>query len=171
MEITQRIENWAALHYPAWFDFVRMGLGVFLFAKGFIVLSQIEAVQTFITNINLLNGSNLNWSAQFLVQFIAYAHIIGGLFIALGFITRLAIFFQLPILLGAVLFTMPGIRMSAENNLAQGGINFVWSEINLTHNPVEWWTALITLILLISMFIIGSGPWSVDKYLEHYEEE
>jgi hypothetical protein len=61
--------------------------------------------------------------------------------------------------------------MSAENNLAQGGVNFVWSEINLAHNPVEWWTALITLILLISMFIIGSGPWSVDKYLEHYEKE
>ena len=171
MEITQRIENWASLHYPAWFDFVRMGLGVFLFAKGFIVLSQIEAVQTFITNINVLNGSNINWSAQLLVQFIAYIHIIGGLFLAVGFITRLAIFFQIPILLGAVFFTMPGIRMSAENNLAQGGVNFVWSEINLAHNPVEWWTALITLILLISMFIIGSGPWSVDKYLEHYEEE
>ncbi|RDC62574.1 DoxX family protein [Adhaeribacter pallidiroseus] len=171
MEITQKIENWASLHYPAWFDFVRMGLGVFLFAKGFIVLSQIDAVQTFITNINLLNGSHINWSAQLLVQFIAYIHIIGGLFMAVGFITRLAIFFQIPILLGAVFFTMPGIRMSAENNLAQGGVNFVWSEINLTHNPVEWWTALITLILLISMFIIGSGPWSVDKYLEHYEEE
>src|SRR5690349_14688826 len=99
MEITQKIENWATLHYPAWFDFVRMGLGVFLFAKGFIVLSQIEAVQAFITNINLLNGSNMNWSAQFLVQFIAYMHIIGGLFIAVGFITRFAIFFQIPILL------------------------------------------------------------------------
>lgn len=171
MAFTQRIENWAALHYPAWFDFVRMGLGVFLFAKGFIVLSQIEAVQTFITNINLLNGTTTNWDAQLLVQFIAYIHIIGGLFIAVGFITRLAIFFQLPILLGAVLFTMPGVRMNADPNTAQGGVNFVWSEINLNTSSAEWWTALITLILLVSMFIIGSGPWSVDKYLEHYEEE
>lgn len=170
MEITQKIENWASLHYPAWFDFVRMGLGVFLFVKGFIVLSQIESVQTFIANINALNGSNVNWNAQLLVQFIAYMHIIGGLFIALGFLTRIAIFFQIPILLGAVLLTMPGIRMDANNNTAQGGINFVWSEIALSTSTFEWWTALFTLILLISSFIIGSGPWSVDKYLEHYEE-
>jgi len=170
MEITQRIENWASTHYPAWFDFVRMGLGVFLFVKGFIVLSQIEAVQTFITNINALNGTNMDWNAQLLVQFIAYMHIIGGLFIALGFLTRIAIFFQIPILLGAVLFTMPGIRMASDNNMAQGGINFVWSEIQFSTTTAEWWTALFTLILLISCFIIGSGPWSVDKYLEHYEE-
>lgn len=170
MEITQRIENWAATHYPAWFDFVRMGLGVFLFVKGFIVLSQIESVQTFITNINLLNGTSTNWNAQLLVQFIAYMHIIGGLFIAVGFLTRLAIFFQLPILLGAVLFTIPGIPMGADNSMA-GGVNFVWSELSLNTSSTEWWMALFTLILLISMFIIGSGPWSVDKYLEHYEEE
>ncbi|PSR52871.1 DoxX family protein [Adhaeribacter arboris] len=170
MEITQRIENWASTHYPAWFDFVRMGLGVFLFVKGFIVLSQIDSVQMFISNINALNGTNVNWNAQLLVQFIAYMHIIGGLFIALGFLTRIAIFFQLPILLGAVLFTMPGMRMDAGNTMAQGGINFVWTEVNLNTTTFEWWTALFTLILLISSFIIGSGPWSVDKYLEHYEE-
>ncbi|MDQ3291767.1 MAG: DoxX family protein [Bacteroidota bacterium] len=171
MEITQRIENWATTHYPAWFDFLRMGLGIFLFVKGFIVLSQIESVQTFIANINALNGTNVNWNAELLVQFIAYMHIIGGLFIALGFLTRIAIFFQIPILIGAVLFTMPGMRTTTtDNNITQGGINFVWSQLDLSTTTAEWWTALITLILLISCFIIGSGPWSVDKYLEHYEE-
>ena len=171
MELSQRIESWTATHYPAWFDIMRMLLGIFLFVKGFIVLSLIGPIQTFIENINLLNNSNLDWNAQILVQFIAYTHIIGGFFITVGFLTRLIVFFQVPILMGAVLFTMPGFKLSQYNNLAQGGITFVWSELNTQASSLEWWTALFTLILLVSCFIVGSGPWSVDKYLKHYEEE
>ena len=167
MEISQRIENWTSTHHPAWFDIIRMALGLFLFVKGFMVLSQIASVQLFINNINQLNNTHVNWSADVLAQIIAYTHIIGGLLIAIGLLTRPAIFFQIPILVGAVFFTPPGIDASG-THLAQGGVFFAWSEMDLT---LEWWMAFLTLLLLCCCFVMGSGPWSVDKYLEHYEEE
>lgn len=171
MEISQRIGNWTASHYPAWFDFMRMAIGIFLFIKGFVVLNQITPVQTFINNINLLNNSNLNWNAQTLVQVIAYTHIIGGFFLIVGFLTRLVLFFQILILVGAVLFTIPALYSPDINNMAHGSLTFVWPEMANKANTLEWWTALFTLILLISCFIVGPGPWSVDKYLKHYEED
>ncbi|MBD0328032.1 MAG: DoxX family protein [Pyrinomonadaceae bacterium] len=167
MEITQRLENWTSTHHPAWFDIIRMALGIFLFVKGFMVLSQIASVQSFINNINLLNNSNVNWSANILAQIIAYTHIIGGLLIAIGLGTRPAIFFQIPILVGAVFFTPPGAEAGASSHLADSSIFFAWSEMDLT---LEWWTAFITLVLLCCCFVMGSGPWSVDKYLQHYED-
>ncbi len=168
MEITQRIENWTSSHHPAWFDIIRMALGIFLFVKGFMVLSQIASIQSFISTINLLNDSNVSWNAHVVAQIIAYTHIIGGLLIALGLFTRQAIFFQIPILIGAVFFTPPGMEPAVGSSMAKGDIFFAWSEMNLT---LEWWVAFMTLILLCCCFVMGSGPWSVDKYLEHYEEE
>jgi len=50
---------------------------------------------------------NLNWSSFLFAHFIAFAHLVGGLLIAMGLITRPAILFQLPILIGAVLFVRP----------------------------------------------------------------
>lgn len=169
MEITQKIENWTTTHHPAWFDIIRMGLGIFLFIKGFIILGQIASIQLFIQNINVLNNSNVNWNAHLLAQFIAYLHIIGGLFIAMGLFTRIALFFQIPILIGAVFFTPPGMESAGvANQMTQGGVHFAWSETELTF---EWWTAFITLALLVCCFVMGSGPWSVDRYLQQYEEE
>jgi putative oxidoreductase len=78
---------------------------------------------------------------------VAFAHIFGGILIAIGCLTRIAILFQLPVLLVAVFFA----------NLRQGfaGINS------------EFWLSAFTLFLLILFLIMGSGKLSFDNYLRN----
>ncbi|MDX5347333.1 MAG: DoxX family protein [Hymenobacteraceae bacterium] len=138
MDRTQHIENWADRHHPAWLDFIRMALGVFIFIKGIMFIMNTEALEQIMIN------SKVEWISFGLAHIVAFAHLVGGLLIAIGLITRIAILFQIPILLGAVIFIN-----------SQKGFYSVNSEL---------WVSLITLILLIFFLIFGSGPLSVDAY-------
>jgi uncharacterized membrane protein YphA (DoxX/SURF4 family) len=145
MAVTQRIGHWTGTHHPAWLDIIRMGLGVFLFVKGIIFISDISVLE------RLLVNANLGWSYTFIfAHYIAFVHLVGGILIAIGLVTRAAILFQLPILLGAVLFVSP---------------NLAYSTIN-----TEWWVSALTLLLLIVFYVFGSGPWSVDHYMRYHRE-
>jgi putative oxidoreductase len=75
-------------------------------------------------------------------------HLIGGLLIAIGLITRVAILFQLPILLGAVLLMNSHSGMF--DAYAQGGVT------------------ILTLVLLFVFLVIGSGPFSMDEYMRRH---
>jgi uncharacterized membrane protein YphA (DoxX/SURF4 family) len=144
MEVTHKIENWADTHHPIWLDFIRLGLGIFLFVKGLIFISDIAVLE------RLLMQINLDWSSFWFAHYIAFAHLVGGLLIAMGLVTRLAVLFQLPILIGAVLFVRPG--------LDYGSIN------------TEWGLSAVTLCLLIVFFIFDSGRWSIDHYMRTHRE-
>src|SRR5215218_7138790 len=102
MVFTQKLESWADRHHPAWLDLLRMGLGIFLFVKGLIFISDISELEKLLITINI------DWASFWFAHYIAFAHLVGGLLIALGLETRPAILFQLPILIGAVLFVHPG---------------------------------------------------------------
>jgi putative oxidoreductase len=65
--------------------------------------------------------------------------------IAIGMITRVAILFQLPILIGAVFFINPERGFYSENT--------------------ELWTSLIVLFLLVFFLIFGSGKYSIDRLI------
>jgi uncharacterized membrane protein YphA (DoxX/SURF4 family) len=82
------------------------------------------------------------------VHYVAFAHLVGGLLIALGCLTRLASAFQVPILFVAVFFT--NIR---------NGFTFVNSEL---------WLSLFVFALLITFWIIGSGKFSFDEYMKNH---
>ncbi|MBB6611866.1 DoxX family protein [Pontibacter sp. Tf4] len=131
-----RVEHWADSHHPAWLDFLRMALGIFLMIKGFMFVQDTEAL------FRILHKSQFPWVSVGLAHYVAFAHLVGGFFIAIGLITRIAILFQIPILLGAVFFINPNHGFYSENT--------------------ELWSSIIVLLLLIAFLIFGSGRFSVD---------
>ena len=80
------------------------------------------------------------------VHYVVFAHLMGGILLAPGTLTRLACLMQIPVLLGAIIF----INTSS-------GFWRPFSELGLS---------ILVLALLIYFLIAGNGPWSVDKLLE-----
>lgn len=137
MSLIHRIEHWGDAHHPRWLDALRIALGIVIFAKGVSFIADTDSIASLLQNTNFQLSI---WSA---VHYIAFAHLIGGIFIALGLVTRLAIAFQLPILFGAVFFV----------NITNG-----FSFLNS-----EFWLSALVLLLLLVFFIVGSGPYSLDQ--------
>ncbi|MGO1521896.1 MAG: DoxX family protein, partial [Sphingobacterium sp.] len=84
MNLIQRIEHWGDTHHPRWVDVVRIALGVLIFAKGVSFIMDRESVAVLIEQTHFQLSI---WSA---VHYVVFAHLVGGIFIALGFSTRLA---------------------------------------------------------------------------------
>ncbi|MCP2044180.1 DoxX family protein [Pontibacter sp. HSC-36F09] len=148
MNLTQdmhRIEHWADTHHPVWVDFLRMALGIFLFVKGVMFIQDTEALQS------IMSHSQFQWVSLGLAHYVAFVHLVGGLLIAMGLVTRIAILFQIPILLGAVFFINPQRGFYSENT--------------------ELWSSVIVLILLIVFLILGSGRLSVDNLISRPERD
>jgi putative oxidoreductase len=134
-----RVENWADTHHPAWLDVIRVGLGVFLMVKGLMFVQNTDAL------FAILQKSQFPWVSIGLAHYVAFAHLVGGFLIAIGLLTRVAILFQIPILLGAVFFINPERGFYSENT--------------------ELWSSVIVLILLIAFLVFGSGRYSVDRLI------
>src|SRR4051812_10240315 len=98
MNVVQRIETWGDTHQTKWFALLRIVLGVIIFFKGLYFVQHTDAILQMIAN------SAVSIYAVFLAHYVALAHLVGGVLIAIGLITRLAIIFQIPILLGAIIF-------------------------------------------------------------------
>jgi putative oxidoreductase len=81
---------------------------------------------------------------------VAFSHLVGGILIAMGLLTRIAILFQIPILLGAVFLV----------NIQNGLI--------AVSNNLEFEFSVIVLILLIVFLIFGSGKFSVDNWMKRH---
>ncbi len=136
-----QLEKWGDSHHPAWLDVLRILLGVFLFIKGASFIADTTASSA------LMQGSYFNLWSVTIVHYVAFAHIFGGILIAIGCLTRIAIIFQIPILIGAVFFA----------NIRNG-----FASINS-----EFWLSVFTLFLLILFLIMGSGKISFDNYLNN----
>lgn len=163
MLVTQKIEQWTESHHPAWLDILRICLGLFLCAQGLAFINDIWALQ------QVLHKINLNWDAFYLAHIIAFAHIIGGFLITIGLFTRIVIFFQLPILVGAIIFMWPGYDSSTLNQQVPLSIFYIWSGADNSSFSLEWWLVVTTFVLLLVCWVFDSGPWSVDRFLEKYE--
>ena len=147
MTLLQRIEHWGDTHHPKWMDIVRIALGIFLCYKGF------EFIQDMSNTINILSSkfSFGGFTLLLMGHYIAFAHILGGVLLVLGMLTRFACILQIPILLGAVFFV----------NSSQG-----------LYDPFsELWVSVLVLLLLIYFLIVGNGPWSFYKLTEEPEKK
>jgi putative oxidoreductase len=144
MNMMDRIEHWGDTHHPAWMDTVRIGLGVFLFVKGISFISDTTRLS------HLITGLDIHLWTVTAVHYVAFVHIFGGFMIALGSLTRVASVLQIPILLVAVFFV--NIRL---------GFSYLNSEL---------WLSVITLILVVTFSIIGSGRFSMDEWMRTHDK-
>ncbi|MBL0358780.1 MAG: DoxX family protein [Chitinophagaceae bacterium] len=137
MTTLQRFEHWGDAHHPKWLDIIRIVLGLFLCYKGY----------DFLQNSSSLTGA-LSTKTSFgdftiiaLSHYVVFAHIIGGILLVVGFLTRFACLIQIPILLGAIIF-----------------ISFA-SDVLKPYN--ELFLSVIVLLLLFYFLIAGNGPWAL----------
>lgn len=144
MNLVQKVEHWGDVHHAKWLDVLRIVLGILILSKGIAFISDTEAQKDWILQNNNFGFSGL--MAMALVHIVALAHLVGGVLIGIGLVTRFAVVVQIPILIGAVFFV----------NLTRG-----FSVLNS-----ELWLSLIVLLLLILFWILGSGPYSVDYWMK-----
>jgi len=139
MNLVKRIEPWGDTHHSHWLSIVRIALGILLFARGISFVMDNQTVA------RLIESTGFGLSLVSAVHYVVFAHVVGGLFILLGFQTRLAAIIQLPILFVAVFFV----------NITKG-----FSYLNS-----ELWLSILVLFLLILFSVVGSGTYSLDNMM------
>ena len=145
MEVNPLKEKSDSRHYPRWLTLFRIILGLILLAKGISFFHDSTALESMMQK----RGWNMfETNAQTLSFIITYVHLLGGLFISVGFITRWAALAQIPILIGAVFF----VNMEA-------GMSFTNRELLLS---------IVTLLLSVWFIIKSSGPISADEFFRSY---
>ena len=139
MTTFQKIETWGDTHQTKWHAILRISLGLIIFFKGLFFIQNTDAISAMISN------SAVSIYAVFLAHYVALAHLVGGFLIVIGLITRVAILFQLPVLIGAIVFVN-----------ADKGFFSMQSELGLS---------LLVLALLLFFLVFGSGKFSVDEFM------
>ena len=143
MPIYRNLVDWIDGHQEVVLDIIRVYLGVGLFVRGVLFVTQTDGVAA------LVDMSEFSLASAALVHYVSFAHLLGGLMLAAGLLTRIAALAQIPILVGAVfLVHLHDGLLSADQSLE--------------------FSALV-LFLLVVMFVFGAGPWSADRYV--FEEE
>lgn len=139
MEKLRHWIDWAEAHPKVWLDGVRIYLGLGLFIRGVFIITNTRA--EFVSA--LLQQLEYPWIVTvFLLHYIALAHLIGGLMLTVGLLTRIAAWVQVPILAGALV-------MHRGEGLMSGGQSLEFSAL--------------VLFLLVTFAISGAGPVSVDN--------
>ncbi|UEG49930.1 DoxX family protein [Ferruginibacter lapsinanis] len=134
-----QIQHWSTTHHPRWLVFLRVILGLCLFAKGVAFLSDSLQLQ------QLIEGSSLQ-NYPWLPQFITWANLLGGALIVMGLFTRISCLVQIPILIGAIVFIH-----------FKRGMYAVDTDLNFT---------IVILLLLLVFLVEGGGRISLDNYFE-----
>ncbi len=137
-KLTQWID-WAEAHPKVWLDCIRMYLGLGLFVRGVFIITNTRA--EFVSA--LLEQQQFPWIVMaFLLHYVALAHLIGGLMLTVGLLTRIAAWVQVPILAGALL-------LHRGEGVMSGGQSLEFSAL--------------VLFLLVTFGVSGAGPVSVDN--------
>ena len=135
----QRLIDWADSHRGYWLDCVRIYLGVGLFTRGLLLITN-SSVGFF---EDLVQRSGQSWLTNgVLLHYVILAHFVGGFLLTIGFLTRLAALIQIPVLIGALFFVH-----RAEGLLA-------------TSQSFEF--SALVLFLLLVFVVSGAGRLSVD---------
>jgi len=134
MKIVNEIVEWLNTNNDLAYSIIRIFLGAALFVRGLILLSDPAKIS------ELAGLNNLYWW----FSYITIIHIVAGLLLTVGLLTRIAALLQIPILAGAVFFIhLDQGLMSGEQSLE---------------------LAVLVLVLLILYFIFGSGTLSLDHF-------
>lgn len=139
------VVDWINEHRTVALDLVRIYLGVGLFIRGVLFAYESQGVGV------LVDLSEFSLASAALAHYVTFAHLVGGLMLAVGLLTRLAALIQIPILAGAVFLV----------HLDQG---------LLTADQSLEFSALV-FFLLVVVFVFGPGEWSADWYVFEREKE
>src|SRR5258708_2070740 len=139
MNMVQRVEHWGDTHHPQWLDIVRILLGAFLSYKGIDFLMNMGTMLGLMTN-RMSFGS---FTSMLMSNYISFAHLLGGILLILGVLTRFACLLQIPVLIGAVFFVNTSL-----------------------YRPFSGMALLtvLVLLLLILFLIVGNGPIQLLKF-------
>lgn len=135
MNFFEKIRLWGDNHSRRWLCILRIFLGLFLVFMGL----------NFLFNIQMLPSQSGSFMVNLgIFHYVIFAHFVGGIFIAIGLLTRLADLVQIPILVGALF----------------------WINSPLELIPFEGTTELLILILILALSVLflvfGSGKFSVE---------
>lgn len=137
MDNIKHLNKWANAHTYYSLDIIRIGLGAFIFYKGMYFMSHSLILAELIEPLKNYVGEII------LLHYVVPAHLIGGILIVFGLLTRWAIIAQIPVLIGAVLINLLGDM-----------------------NALNLMTASIIFLISIFFLIYGSGKHSADYYLK-----
>lgn len=140
MNATARFLEFGRTHNDAALDVIRTFLGVALFVRGVLFIADASRI------LALISDQEMSYMLPAIaLQISAATHLLGGLMLASGLLTRLGALLQIPVLLGAVYIS------------AQGGGLF------LPDQSLE--LSVLVLFLLGVLFVFGSGKLSLDNFL------
>lgn len=131
------LNKWANAHTYFSVDLIRIGLGVFLFIKGIFFITNTQYLSELLSPFDRYGGGMI------LFHYIAGAHMVGGLMIIFGLLTRWAIISQLPILVGAIAINFMG-EMHSQN----------------------LFLSIAVLLICIVFLLYGSGKNSADYFFK-----
>jgi uncharacterized membrane protein YphA (DoxX/SURF4 family) len=140
MNFVQRVEHWGDTHHPGWLDILRIALGIFLCYKGVEFLTNMSDMLALMTS-KMSFGS---FTSVLMSNYISFAHILGGILLILGVLTRFACILQIPILIGAIFF------INASPDMYRP-----FSQLLLT---------ILVLLLLVLFLIVGNGRLQFLKF-------
>src|SRR5688500_7514559 len=124
---------WIRSHRAFWADLIRIYLGIGLLIKGVYFLLNSDALLKY---ADTLPAS--------VVSIVPYIHIVGGLFLALGIVTRIAAILQIPVVAGALV----AVNLPRMTGMA-------------TREAFEF--SALTLFLLVLIAIWGGGPLALER--------
>lgn len=135
----QRFLAWTDARRDLWLDCVRIYLGLALFARGLLLITNTST--GFV--VDLMQRAGESWIVSgMMLHYVMIAHFVGGLLLTVGFLTRIAALAQLPILFGAVFFIH-----------RQDGLFALGQSLELS---------ALVLFLLSVFAIAGAGRLSLD---------
>lgn len=142
---SNQLMKWAEAHQYLFLDLVRIYLGVALFIKGlWFIINRDKLMEILQSSGDMFIGPG------FWAHYIIPAHLVGGILLALGLLTRFAAILQLPVLLGALFIYAP--RVAA----------FAAMEVE-PRQSFELAALVLFILALISVF--GAGRLSLDHVL------
>jgi putative oxidoreductase len=143
-----KTNHWIKTHSDLALDLIRIYLGVGLIIKAVYFMGHSDDL------MHYMDGMGSLWFAPaILVHYVILAHLVGGICLMLGLLTRAAALIQLPILAGALFYVhLPHVVASVE---ARQSAEF----------------AGLVLFILFVISVYGAGRWSLDHWLGKAEFE
>lgn len=144
MYLLHKIDVWSEKHHPLWLDFFRVLLGTVLVWQALYFVVNKSAI------VQIVDQYGFGFYTMTAAHAIIGIHLLGGVLIFFGLLTRLAAAIQLPVLLCNIIFI-----------IIPNGFMSIRSETELT----------VVISALVMLFLFeGSGHYSLDNYLKTHNE-